>query len=168
MCNSIVFDSFTGTLICEDSGEVVEERLPENYLSPDVAAPNRDLGGRRAGELARLVLRISGRLGLPREVVATAASIAERLERGGFVRRSRVYSYAVASIKVASRIHGMHIPIEGIAVAAGVPRDRLKSLMTCLSAAWWAAEKIYPGARRRWLEREAEEEVSGRSVAIPA
>ncbi|MEM2472979.1 MAG: hypothetical protein QXI64_09820 [Sulfolobales archaeon] len=169
MCKSIVYDSFSGTLVCEDSGEVIEERLPENYLAPDLEPSNTDLQRGRSGELAGLVLRIARRLRLPREVVATASSIADGLERGGFVRRSRIYSYAVASIKVASRIHGIHVPIEGIASAAGVPRDRLRSLMACLSATWYVAEKIYPGARRRWLEREAGEETTEeRPIAVPA
>lgn len=177
-CGNIVFDPFTGTLICEDSGLVIEERIP----SMDIPVVRREDGkpvsshspmDRYFGLLQREVFRASSRLGLPSYVRETAMAIAGRLENTKAIRRSRIPVYVAASIRVACEIHGFDIPIRRILLASNSDGKRARHMLRCMEAAWWAAEKIYPGARKRAkkhmrrMELEDRESIP-RSLPLPA
>lgn len=177
-CSIVIFDPFTGTLICEDSGLVIEERIP----SMDIPAVRREDGkpvssyspmDRYFGLLQREVFRASNRLGLPSYVRETAMAIAERLENTKTIRRSRIPVYVAASIRVACEIHGLDIPISRILLASNSDGKRARHMLSCMETAWWAAEKIYPGARKRAkkhmrrMELEDRESIP-RSMPLPA
>lgn len=102
--------------------------------------------------LQREVFRASKRLGLPSYVRETAMAIAGSLENTRAIRRSRIPVYVAASIRVACEIHGIDIPIKRILLASNSDGKRARHMLRCMEAAWWAAEKIYPGARKRAKE----------------
>jgi len=170
MCKSVVYDPHAGMLICEDNGEVIEERLPEEiYPAYSVGCCERATQGAPyipvLGKLSREVFEVASRLRIPKYVLYTAISIARYIETRTTIRRSRLYSYTAAVIRVSAKIHGLNIGIKDIARAMGVSKKDLRHLMPCLSVAWWAADTIYKDIKRRQVHVQVEE---GRVLSIPA
>lgn len=128
MCRSVVYDPHAGMLICEDSGEVIEERLPEE-IHPvySVGCCNKALQGAPyipdLGKLSREVFEVASRLRIPRYALYTAISIARYIENRTTIRKSRLYSYTAAVLKVSAEIHGLNIGIKDIARAMGLFRS---------------------------------------------
>jgi transcription initiation factor TFIIIB Brf1 subunit/transcription initiation factor TFIIB len=170
MCRSVVYDPHAGMLICEDSGEVIEERLPEE-IHPvySVGCCNKASQGAPyipdLGKLSREVFEVASRLRIPRYALYTAISIARYIETRTTIRKSRLHSYTAAVIKVSAKIHGLNIGIKDITRAMGISKKDLRHFIPCLSVAWWAADTIYKDIKKRQVHAQVEEE---RVLPIPA